>query len=61
MQETYDALLEECLDKIFGSTSKFEKDVFITIMSKENMKWLQPHHLRQIVYEKVLKDRLLKK
>jgi len=56
MNEIYDALLEKYKDEVFGNVSKLSKEDFIQSMKDQNKKWLQPHFLRQIVFEKIVES-----
>ena len=57
LKETYEELKESFLDQVFGSQSKLSKEEFIELLKATNKGWLQPHFIRQEVFQKLAKSK----
>ena len=59
-KQIYDDIFQEAdtgfLDVIFGENSKLTQEDFISLLSCDQMKYLQVHECRKMVYERLQKQ-----
>ncbi|CDW77354.1 UNKNOWN [Stylonychia lemnae] len=53
LEDAYDSMFEEFQNAVFKSKTRNTREEFLDELSQNNRSWLQPHYLRQRIFNKV--------